>query len=481
MKYKQKSLNVNMLLNFLKTIFTTVFPLITFKYVTSVLGKEGIGAINFSNSIIQYFSIFAALGISTYAIRECAKVRINNEKISLLSSELFSINIISTLISYSILFFIVLFVPALSTNRILILILSVSIICTTLGTEWVNIVYEDFLYITIRTIFFQIFTFVLVIFFVKNQTDIFKYALISSFSSFVINFLNYIYVKKYVNLKLLFNNKLLRHLKPIFTIFAMNIAIFIYVTSDITILGFLRGETEVGLYTVSSKIYSCIKTILASVISVTIPRFAYIIDSNKEEYLVQLKSIFSIILLFGIPIVVGIILLPDFFITLISNKDYLESKITLCTLSVAILPTLLSTIINNNILLPQRKESKILFSTLIGGFINIVLNLILIPRYGFNAAAFTTLIAEWCVFFIAVFQSRTMLINLPRYKLVIDLLKTLFGVIGIVLLYFLYFTLIKKKFVTITIYILLCIIVYFMIEVLLKHSELMSLIKKRKS
>ena len=99
----------------------------------------------------------------------------------------------------------------------------------------------------------------------------------------------------------------------------------------------------------------------------------------------QLKSIFSIILLFGIPIVVGIILLPDFFITIISNKDYLESKITLCTLSFAILPTLLSTIINNNILLPQRKESKILFSTLIGGFINIVLNLILIPRYGFNA------------------------------------------------------------------------------------------------
>ena len=169
MKYKQKSLNVNMLLNFLKTIFTTVFPLITFKYVTSVLGKEGIGAINFSNSIIQYFSIFAALGISTYAIRECAKVRNSNEKISLLSSELFSINIISTLISYSILFFIVLFVPALSTNRILILILSVSIICTTLGTEWVNIVYEDFLYITIRTIFFQIFTFVLVIFCKKSN------------------------------------------------------------------------------------------------------------------------------------------------------------------------------------------------------------------------------------------------------------------------------------------------------------------------
>ena len=103
---------------------------------------------------------------------------------------------------------------------------------------------------------------------------------------------------------------------------------------------------------------------------------------------------------------VGIILLPDFFITLISNNDYLESKVALCILSFAILPTLLSTIINNNILLPQRKESKILFSTLIGGFINIVLNLILIPKYGFNAAAFTTLIAEWCVFFIAIFQSR---------------------------------------------------------------------------
>ena len=79
---KKKSLGVNALLNSIRSILNILFPIITFPYVSRVLQVRGIGIYNFSNSIVSYFLLIAALGISTYAIREGAKLRDNKQKIS---------------------------------------------------------------------------------------------------------------------------------------------------------------------------------------------------------------------------------------------------------------------------------------------------------------------------------------------------------------------------------------------------------------
>ena len=78
---KEKSLKINMILNAIKGIMSIVFPLISFPYVSKILGVENIGRYNFSNSIISYVVLFAGLGISTYAIREGARLRNYKEKL----------------------------------------------------------------------------------------------------------------------------------------------------------------------------------------------------------------------------------------------------------------------------------------------------------------------------------------------------------------------------------------------------------------
>ena len=97
---KNRSLGLNAFLNGLKSILNLLFPLITFPYVSRVLGVKGVGIYNYSNSIVSYFLLIAALGISTYAIREGAKYRDNKEQINKFASEVFTINIWSTLVSY---------------------------------------------------------------------------------------------------------------------------------------------------------------------------------------------------------------------------------------------------------------------------------------------------------------------------------------------------------------------------------------------
>lgn len=476
---KRKSLKMNIFLNLLKTIFTTFFPLVSFKYVSSVLEKSGIGIINFSNSIVQYFSIIAALGVSTYAIRECTKVRDDRKQLNELSCELFTINVISTVVSYVCLIIVVLIIPKIFAYRSIVFILSVNIVCTTIGVEWVNIVQEDFLYITVRTIALQVVSLLLTFIFVRSADDYIIYAIITTSTSFFISILNWFYSKRYVNLKLVFTRALAKHVKPVLIIFSMNVAITIYVTSDITILGFFKGDAEVGAYTVATKVYSCLKVMLASVVSATIPRLSYVIEKDKEEYLNRLKDVISVSLLLCIPIIVGVFILPEFLIRTISTEAYFESKTALQLLGLAVLPTLFSTIINNNILLAQRRESFILFSACMGGVVNIVLNLIFIPLMGMNAAAATTLFAESLVFLISVFQARKTLIRLNVRLLCLDLFKVILGSLGIIILDRLYFLITDETYFSSIIFVIISAIMYFTLEIVLKQSGLLLFMKRR--
>lgn len=86
------------------TISAFIFPLITFPYVSRILLPEGTGKVSFAISIVSYFTILAQLGIPTYGIRVCAKVRDDYEKLTRTVQELFIINIVMSAISYVALF-----------------------------------------------------------------------------------------------------------------------------------------------------------------------------------------------------------------------------------------------------------------------------------------------------------------------------------------------------------------------------------------
>lgn len=97
---KSKSISLNFIMNFLLTASSILFPLITFPYVSRVLGPTGTGAVAMGTSLVSYFTMVAMLGIPTYGIRACAKVRDNRQKLSQIVQELLIINLIMALISY---------------------------------------------------------------------------------------------------------------------------------------------------------------------------------------------------------------------------------------------------------------------------------------------------------------------------------------------------------------------------------------------
>lgn len=107
-KIKIHSIKYNFLMNVLLNISSFIFPLITFPYVSRVLGPAPNGKIAFVASIIGYFSLIAAMGIPTYGVRKIAEVRDNQEKLNKTLTELIIINTFFTLLSYLLLLLIIL-------------------------------------------------------------------------------------------------------------------------------------------------------------------------------------------------------------------------------------------------------------------------------------------------------------------------------------------------------------------------------------
>lgn len=414
---KKGDIKVNAFLNTAKTVLGIIFPLITFPYVSRVLQVDAIGIYNFSASINSYFLLIAGLGVSTYAIREGAIYRDNKEKTAEFVSEVFSINLIATCIAYILLFLCLLTVPQLGSYKTPILILSVEILFSTLGINWIYNIYEDFLFITIRTLCFQIISLIATFAFVRNTNDLMKYVLIVAFSSSGANVVNFLVArKKYCKFRFTFHCNWKDNLKPILVIFSTTVAINVYVNADTTILGILTNDYQVGLYSTAAKIYTIIKNVLAAMLTVLIPRFSLLINknnlSNANELFSKVFNTMSILLL---PISVGLFMTSSDVILLVAGKNYLAGSEALKLLSVATIFSLFAYMYTQCILIPAKEENIVFKATLISAVANIILNLVLIPIFGMNAAAFTTIIAEFIVFYIA-FKESNKIVKLEGIK-----------------------------------------------------------------
>ena len=432
---KKRSLANNAILNTIKTVLGVLFPLITFPYVSRVLGVKNLGIYNFSFSFLSYFLLLAALGISTYGIREGTQYRDNRAQIEEFVGELFSINIFSTLFAYLLLILLLYAIPFMEPYRKVVLILSVEIIFTTVGVSWVCNIYEDFLAITVRTISFQIVSLILIFVLVRTTDDLYKYVGILLLSNSGANIVNYFYVRnRYCKFHFSLKINWRRLLRPILIIFSTTVTITVYVSSDTTMLGFMTNDYEVGLYGTAVKIYTIMKNVLAAILTVLIPQFSLMFSNgNKEQSDLLFSKVFNILTAMMLPMCIGLFSLSEDVVQVVSGREYIGAAGSLKLLSIAVIFSLYSYMYTQCVLIPIKEEKIVLRATLISAIVNIVLNFILIPIWGINAAAFTTIMAELITFVISfIYSKRT--VKLISYKK--NIISTLIGCIFIFLVCF---------------------------------------------
>lgn len=395
-----KSVKVNYIFNLINTVSGLLFPLITFPYASRVMMADGIGHVNFYQSIIQYLTLLSCLGIPMYAIREIAKVRDDQALRDKTAIEILLLHTMLTILGYVGVAIIAASVAEIRVDIPLFLILSLTIFFTAIGCEWFYQGVEDFKYITIRGLIVKIISVILLFILVRSKDDLYWYAGYTVFGVLGGNIFNFFRLRKYISFSRLNFKELrpLRHLLPALHIFALNLIISIYVQLNSIMLGFMSGDTAVGLFTAASKLSHMLLSIGSALGTAMLPRMSNLIANGEKEHFVQMyRKSMRFMVGIALPLMIGLIVTAPILINLFAGETYKDAVLTLQILAPIIVMISMSNVTGIQTLYPMGKVNIVILSTGIGAVVNFMLNLWLIPIYAQDGAAVSTSIAETAV------------------------------------------------------------------------------------
>lgn len=472
---KQKSLMSNFIYNTVFTGLNLLFPLITLPYASRIIEASGIGKVNFANSIVNYFLIVASLGIPLYGVREIAKAQDNKKQLSKTYSEIFFINLISTMASIVAYYTMILNVGYFANNEKLFIVSGLLLFLNALNVDWFYQGLEEYKYIAIRSIVFKVISLFLLFVMVKTKEDYINYALVSIIALGGNNIINMLNINKFTNFSFK-DLEFKKHIKPICILLSIQVAVNIYINLDTTMTGFLAGDVSVGFYSNAVKLNKMVVTVVTSVSAILLPRLSHHIENNNvEEFNTIVNKALKVLIILSIPAMIGLLFLSREIVLLMFKPEFIPIIITMKILAPLIIILAIGNLFGTQILLPIGKEKKILLSVIVGAIINFTLNLILIPKLHENGAAIATVIAELIVMIVQVHIAKAYVkINLT--------LKFIFkvAVANIFMIVVLYITsnIIHGIIINLITSIVLGSITYIGINILLKEDTIIEIIRK---
>lgn len=398
-----KSIKKNFIWNAVLQVSSLVFPLITYPYVSRIIGSDGIGKTSFATSVITYFSIIAQLGVPTYGIRSCAQVSNDKDGLSRTTQEILFIGCITTIIAYICLGISLHFVPRFQEDKTLLIITSFQMAFNTIGMVWLFSGLEQYRYITIRSVIFKFVSLVLSFLLVRRKADYIIYETILVIAIAGSNILNLFYSRKFIYFKRYPHYNLRRHIKPILVFFSMSVATTVYTSMDTIMLGFMTNNSEVGFYTSAIKVRSVLLGLINALATVLLPRASYYVkNGNKEEFIRISRKAFHFIVVVGFATWIYFSLFARESILVLSGKEFLPAIAPMLWIMPTVLICGISNLTAIEMLVSLGKEKIVLYTQITGAVIDFLLNWFLIPYFGSSAAAAATMIAEVVIMLLQV-------------------------------------------------------------------------------
>ncbi len=397
MTKRNKSLTVSLAMNLINRIAAILVPLITFPYVFRVLDPEYFGRVVFAQSIITYFAIIAILGLPTYGMHQVARCRDDRSRLSILSLELCFLHIVGAAVSFCGLAVYMFCSRGSGFDQTLLWICSLSILAWPLGFSWLFTGMEEFKYLAIKDLVLRVCVVICIFTMIHTESDYRIFALITVGSQVLSSMVNVLFLNRYISIKevSLAAFRPFRHLKAVAIMLAGSIAFVICSSLDKTMLGYMSGMEEVGLYAVADKVVMLALYGVVGLIAVSTPRSSYYHENETADTHFQFISKVCSFLCFGIfPVAALILLLADFVMPAVFGVQASLSVPLVRILAVGLVFSGIYQFIIQQILYPKNLELAVLKGVSFAVVLNGLLNWILIPAFGGGGAAVATVSAQ---------------------------------------------------------------------------------------
>jgi O-antigen/teichoic acid export membrane protein len=166
----------------------------------------------------------------------------------------------------------------------------------------------------------------------------------------------------------------------------------IFLNIDIVMLGFLADQRQVGLYVGVSKIYVIALMVGGLISSAFSPALAAAWPKD-EEMRTRYREFMSAVMFVGAPVAALGIAFPGEIITIIFGSEFIGAQAAMIILMIAVLFGH-GCIVSDSALITWNDQTAQMVIYMVGAAVNVVLNLILIPRFGIEGAAMATLAAQ---------------------------------------------------------------------------------------
>lgn len=426
-------IKTNFIYSSILTVSNFLFPLLTFPYISRVLGVSNVGIYNWVGGIIQYFIIFSMMGIAIVGIREVAKNKGDSIELSKTFSSLLTLTLLTTIISLAVLFVLMVFVPKIADYKEMFYIGAANIFVNLFLVEWFFKGIENFKYITLRSIIVKSLYVISVFVFVRHRDDYITYYILTV-SAVVLNALfNWIYSRKFVHFD--FKSIYLKpYIKPFLILGIYLLFNSMYSTFNVAYLGFVGGNKEVGFYTTATKLYGILLAFFSAFTGVMLPRISALVAENDFKEVNRLIGrSFDILYTFCFPIIIFFVVFAPQVISIIAGKGYEGSILPMRIVMPLMLIIGTEEILIIQLLMPLNKDKAIFINSVIGAVVGICFAIILVKNYHSVGSSIVWVLSELSILISAsYFVNKYIGIKIP-YGMV--LLKFLYSIPYILICY----------------------------------------------
>lgn len=425
------SIKKNFLYSTILTVANYIFPLLTYPYVSRVLGVCNIGICNFVDSIINFFILFSMMGVGAVGIREIAGTAPNTNRQSKVFSSLLTLNGISTLVMLLLLLTCIYIIPEFREHQKLMYIGAAKLVANLFLVEWFFKGTENFKYITNRTILVKCLYVASVFLFVKDADDYPVYFLLLALMVIVNAVINFIYACSKVTLSFKKIN-IIPYIKPFLIMGCYMLLTSMYTSLNVTYLGFVAGELQVGYYTTATKIFSIILAIYSAFTNVMMPRMSSLYaDGNIDEFKRLINKSLDLLISLSVPAIIFTMIYTPEIISLISGEGYEGAFLPAKIIMPLIFIIGYEQVLVIQILMPAKQDKLVLYNSIIGALVGILLNILIVPHLESIGSAITWICAEIVILIIASIEVKRLIdLTFPVKRII----KSILSYIPIVIL-----------------------------------------------
>lgn len=419
----------NFIYNIMYQILVMILPLITAPYIARILGTEGVGIYSYTYSVAYYFVLFAMLGLNNYGNRQVAKVRDDKDKLSKTFISIYCMQLITSAIM--IFCYIIYLRFFIKENLNIAIIQIIYLISTAFDINWFFFGLEKFKLTVTRNTIIKILTVICVFIFVKTRDDLYKYTLIMSIGTLISQLMIWPFVKKSVKFVKISIKDIFKHIKPCLILFIPVIAVSLYKIMDKVMIGNMSTMEQVGLYENSEKIVNILTALITALGTVMLPKISNLLANGEKEKSKQyIEKSMEFTIISSVAFTFGLMAIAKPFAPLFFGEEFKDAGIIIQYLAITTIFVAIANVIRTQYLIPNEKDKTFIISVSLGALVNIVFNLLLIPKYQALGAVIGTILAEFSVMIYQIMDVRK---ELPVFKYLKDNFK--YFVLGIIMFF----------------------------------------------